>query len=76
MCDVRVKKNSEMSRYGLIFAEPLGFQKARLYGYKVLGVTNLNTEAPREHTRTAVGERLNAKDHNSHVLGYYFLLIM
>lgn len=27
-----------------------------------------------EHTRTAVGERLKEREHNSHVFGYYFLL--
>ena len=46
---------------GLIFAEPLGFQRATPYGYKVLGVTNLNMEAPSE-LFTNIRERQLAKD--------------
>lgn len=61
MCDVRVKKDTETGRYGLIFAEPLGFQRVSPYGYKVLGVTNLNTEAPSE-LFTNIREQQLAKD--------------
>ena len=43
MCDVRVKKDTETRRYGLIFAEPLGFQRASPYGYKVL-FTNIREQ--------------------------------